>query len=693
MVSGETALAGKSPESRFYELISRSRLEIQRHGEILWWSAVALLTSFAGVLRSVGLGKLGFSIDEGFTLTYSRQAWHAVLGLDGFYSPHPPLSFVMAKAFALFLPETIASRSVSALAGTLTIPVLILLFARLVDRPVALGAGLLLAISPMHIEYSRMGRMYAPVVLLIALAYLFVTLYWQSGQSRWLAPYALTLSLAVYTDYSAAYALAPLMLLTACVWRKSSSLGLRLAISTVAAACLYAPWIPEIINTVRLTEEATGRATYLAASWTQIHEVVRSIPGITGARSSVRVSSPSAWDRWTGARPYYLIALIPIAAAGMLTLRRRPHALLVALLLMMGTPLVAILASQVSPGFATRTVLAAVLGWVVLPSGWLTPERTANPLRGLGFLGWLFLLIVSVLSLPATYGDARHPQWPSISEELADQAYLAKPVLIFSTAGMLTDMVDLYEGHRLQDVRIITLLDGEREYFTGAERWLERGITLQQLNDGALTALLPPGDSRVDAFWFIREFGGAEVLPHLVDLGYRRIGMTTYFRTDLELWARPGAEIGVSRPIENGAGSINLRFSGGTDRFRETEGAGTVFQLTKAKGRGVQEIEAREGWYTLSADAWTVGEGNSSGGVLLKLKCISSNGEGLSSASTIISSDNRFGAWSSGMIAVRCPEETVSLSISLSRSSENQVSIRRMVLFESHPQPDEPSTS
>ncbi|MEQ1842642.1 MAG: hypothetical protein ABL994_19760, partial [Verrucomicrobiales bacterium] len=142
-----------------------------------------------------------------------------------------------------------------------------------------------------------------------------------------------------------------------------------------------------------------------------------------------------------------------------------------------------------------------------------------------------------------------------------------------------------------------------------------------------------------------------------------------------------------ARPIENGVGSIQLRFSGGTDRYQDREDGGTVFQLSKVSGRGIQEVDAAEGWYTLLAEAWTTGEGRSSGGVELKLECFSLSGEGLSSASTIISSDDRFGAWTSGMVAVYCPNGTNTLAFSLTRSSETPVSFRRMMLYESHPLP------
>lgn len=91
-------------------------------------------------------------------------------------------------------------------------------------------------------------------------------------------------------------------------------------------------------------------------------------------------------------------------------------------------------------------------------------------------------------------------------------------------------------------MKIVTLLDGERETFTGAQRW-GRGITQKQAEDGALETVLPADDPTSDAFWYVREFGGSLFVPIFHQLGYEQIGVITFFRTDIELWARPGANL------------------------------------------------------------------------------------------------------------------------------------------------------
>lgn len=231
--------------------------------DFLWWLGVAFVTGIGGILRFVHLGALSFSSDEGFTLTYSRQSWPAVLGFHGFYSPHPPLSFAFAKLANVALPESISSRTFSAITGSASVPtpLIFALCARLTDRRVALAAALLLTISPIHIEYSRTGRMYAPVAFLTLLSFFVLLLFWQTRQQRWLPMYCLALAIAVYTDYSAVYVLTPQAFLLVAIWKEDRARALPVIAAGAIAVAAFLPWVPQIYNTILHTNQATGRTT------------------------------------------------------------------------------------------------------------------------------------------------------------------------------------------------------------------------------------------------------------------------------------------------------------------------------------------------------------------------------------------------------------------------------------------------
>lgn len=644
------------------------------------WLVASLLALVGGGLRFSRLDYLGFRIDEGFTMTYARQPWRGVLGLDGFYSPHPPLFFALAKLADVFVREEIASRLVAALAGTLTIPVLYALVARLLDRRAALAATVLLVVSPIHIEFSRDGRMYAPVVLMVAVSYLALVAYRQAPRRGWLVAYGASLFLAVAVDYSAAFALAPQAALLLWMAREDRRRVRGPLVAVGVAVAAYASWIPQIVSTIDRAGNAAGRDDYLAASWGRIGVAITELAGLD-ARAVWRTGGhPSPWDRWDDSHLLLLAGLVPTAVAGVVALRRHGWTLGVAAAMTLGPPLVAVAASLISPGFAARTVMTAVLGWSIVVGAVFLRGRVPRPVRALGALGWAYVVAVSLLALPATYEEGRREQWREVSAELAAQADLGKPIMIFSTAGMLTDMVDLYAGDELAGVEVVTLLDGERETWTGADRWLDRGPTLAEIEGGALTAIFPPGDPSVDALWMIRRFGGGAVSTPLIGLGYQPVGAIPFISVGLELWARPGAVIGV--PIPLGDPGLDQDDGGAWQASREAtrippSGTGTGALLLDAEGaRGLAVVPAGAGLYLAETEVWVAGEGAGR----LTVRCLAGDGSVLARQTTVTRFDVATPGYGPILAAARCPDGTTAVEIVLDRQGGSRVGFRGVTL-------------
>lgn len=640
------------------------------------WLVALLLTLVGGALRFTRLDYLGFRIDEGFTMTYARQPWRGVIGLDGFYSPHPPLFFTLAKVADLLVREEIASRVVAAVAGTLTIPVLYALVARLLDRRAALAATVLLVISPLHIQFSRDGRMYATVVLMVALSYLALVTHRQAPRRAWLVVYGAALFLAVAIDYSAAFALTPQAALLLWFAREDPRRARGPLVAVGVAVAAYLPWIPQVVDTIDRTAHATARDDYLAASWSRIGVAFTELTGLD-ARAVWRTGGhPSPWDRWEGARVLLVIGLLPVAVAGVVALRRRGPALGMAAAMTLGPPLVAIAASLISPGFASRTVMTAVLGWAIVAGAVFLRGRVPWAVRVAGGLGWVYVVAISLLALPATYEEGRREQWREVSAELAAHADLGKPVVIFSTAGMLTDMVDLYAGDELDGAQVVTLLDGERERWTGAERWLDRGPTLADIEAGALASLFPPDDPGVDALWLIRRFGGRALSTRFIALGYQPVGTIAFISVQLELWARPGAVIGDAIPL----GDVGLdaddggswRASRDATRIGPAATGGGVLLLDAVGARGLTVVPAGPGLYLAESEVWVSGAGAGR----LTLQCLAGDG----SVSTRETNTAGFDVSSPGyrpvLAAVRCTEGTTALEIVLDRQGPSRVGFR-----------------
>jgi mannosyltransferase len=80
------------------------------------------------------------------------QLWRVITTRD----PNMSLYYVLLHFWVrIFGYTTTAIRSLSVVAGALTVPVTVVLGRRLFGRPVAAVAGLLLAISPFFIHYEQ----------------------------------------------------------------------------------------------------------------------------------------------------------------------------------------------------------------------------------------------------------------------------------------------------------------------------------------------------------------------------------------------------------------------------------------------------------------------------------------------------------------------------------------------------------
>jgi len=130
------------------------------------WLSLSLVFALAALLRIPGLTAQSLWYDEIYSLDMTQWPMTVILTVkDG----HPPLYNVLLVGLVPLLGEQ-AGRILSLVVSLATVPLFMLLAARLFDRRTAVWAGLLLAISPLHIWYSREGRMYALYVLFTVLS-------------------------------------------------------------------------------------------------------------------------------------------------------------------------------------------------------------------------------------------------------------------------------------------------------------------------------------------------------------------------------------------------------------------------------------------------------------------------------------------------------------------------------------------
>ncbi|HEY2478255.1 MAG TPA: glycosyltransferase family 39 protein [Solirubrobacterales bacterium] len=172
-------------------------------------AALAGLTVAGAAIRFAPLGVQSFHHDEVITVmrvipgTFGHML-HEVKTSES----NPPLYYVLAWGWAkAFGRDEWGIRSLSALIGTLTLPLGYAIGRQLASRRVGLILTGLLAFNPMLIWYSQEARSYALLVLFGALSFLFFLRALDTRRGRDLALWAVTSSLALGSHYFAFFAI------------------------------------------------------------------------------------------------------------------------------------------------------------------------------------------------------------------------------------------------------------------------------------------------------------------------------------------------------------------------------------------------------------------------------------------------------------------------------------------------------
>jgi mannosyltransferase len=166
--------------------------------------AVIGLTVLAAFLRFWRIGHQGFWFDEGNTALLVHLSPGKMLGLIPQSESTPPLYYCLAWLWArIFGYAEAGLRSLSALAGVLTVPVMYGAATRLVSRRAGVIAAALTACNPLLIWYSQEARSYALLVMLSALSLLAFASVLSDPRARTVGAWVLASALALATHYYA----------------------------------------------------------------------------------------------------------------------------------------------------------------------------------------------------------------------------------------------------------------------------------------------------------------------------------------------------------------------------------------------------------------------------------------------------------------------------------------------------------
>jgi mannosyltransferase len=152
----------------------------------------------------------------------------------------PPLYFVASWLTTRIdlTPELLRAPSLAA--GAAAIPLVYLLGLRTVGRRAGLVAAALTAFSPFMVFYSTEARGYELMVVLVLGSTLCLLAALERGRARWWAGYAICTCAAVYTHYTAVFALAGQLLWV--LWAHPAARRAAL-LATAAAAFGFLPWL------------------------------------------------------------------------------------------------------------------------------------------------------------------------------------------------------------------------------------------------------------------------------------------------------------------------------------------------------------------------------------------------------------------------------------------------------------------
>jgi uncharacterized membrane protein len=185
---------------------ARSLGELVRSRSRAFW-ILAGLTGLAALLRFLTLGVQSYHHDEVVTAVriLPGDLWGAMERVGSSEST-PPLYYAAAWVWSqAFGTAEFGLRSLSAVAGVATVPVVYLIGVELRGRRAGLLAAALAAVNPMLLWYSQEARAYSLLALLCTLSLLYCVRAWRAGGRTNVALWGLFSGLALATHYFAIF--------------------------------------------------------------------------------------------------------------------------------------------------------------------------------------------------------------------------------------------------------------------------------------------------------------------------------------------------------------------------------------------------------------------------------------------------------------------------------------------------------
>jgi uncharacterized membrane protein len=385
----------------------QSIAEAARSRSRAFW-IVAGLTLGAAVLRFATLGVQSYHHDEIVTASrVLRGSFGHAMDAVGFSESTPPLYYALAWGWTQVTGTgEWGLRSLSAVAGVVTVPVAYLIAAELRGRRAGLAAAALVAFNPMLLWYSQEARAYSLLVLFGALSLLWCIRAGRSGRRRDFVCWGAFSGLALATHYFAVF---PLLAELVFLLRRRG----RAALGGIAVLGAFAM----ALLPLAYHQMSTGHAEWIGGLSLGHRLVEAAGTFVTGETADVigEAERPGLW--------VVPLALCAAALALLLWRGSRDEKRSVSLPLWVGVAAIAIpaLVALVSPGkdyVLARNLIPALVPLLVV----IAIAVTLPSARRLGAVVGIALVIYSLgfCIAASTVPSLQRPNWDAVAAKLGE---------------------------------------------------------------------------------------------------------------------------------------------------------------------------------------------------------------------------------------------------------------------------------
>ena len=409
-----------------------------------YWLCVVAVGLIALLARLHGIGDKPFWMDEITTLQRSSMSWSGII-TDSLSFHHLPSYFVLESWMVPFGDTEIVLRLPSAIFGALSCVALFGIGYALAGVRAGFLAGLLMALSPLQVQYGQEARSYAMVTCLISIAlWGLVKLAcdpaaasrpWRDPRSaRWAwAAYALGTLAALNVLSVALFWLLAANLAAPVIARHRDASGRaflgRWALVNASLLLVSLPWFV---------------AMYLATR-SHLTEGLDWIPPLNPARiwstvASVylmRHSSLIGLHLLKGGVPLFALTVAMLSTLGLLHLARRRTTLIVLALALVTLPLSLLVLSLITPVLMPRFALWSAVPFFALAGTGLRflPRRWQAPAMGV-------VVVAALVNLSPYYREETKPRWDLAAATL--QAGLQEDDLVLVDDPWAVKMMNVY---------------------------------------------------------------------------------------------------------------------------------------------------------------------------------------------------------------------------------------------------------